>query len=570
MGVLRTVALVGAAGLMAGPAAPSARAQAGATGGALVFEQVGDQPISASDLAFDGEAALWAIRTDVWRLAPGASAWEEVAEPSAHHILPLGSDTLLLGGTNSIRRSVNGGQTFVEVFEEGEALFEAPVAGTLLTGIGIGSGVAYSSDRGATWVMGALNSGTWVPIAEAFAELPPGHPHAGRLVAGCWGGLAYSDDGGQTWQKSNLWEDGGRYLVRSVAVGMDGRVYATVLEAKVAGTRIAASADGGATYEIAYDFGVAIGSVVRLVALPGGADPSVGVLIEVEMDGSVWRSDDGAESFRRVGEVPFLYPLSHLQDVAVDEGGRLYVAAAVPAPEDGEWVYRTVEPVVSASAVETEAEPVNPPVVIPLGGGNFAFTVQLTNTTTVPMTFEAWSAAAGPLTVSPVLGPRAVTLPPGASVTRTLTQRVPGNAPPGTYTYAVNVGDFPGAVLSSDSFTVVKEGTSVIVGGAGSEGWAVSEWGAMAEDPPEAVRLSVLPNPFRSEAAVTLTLAEPAEVTVGVYDVLGRRVALLHEDARSSGPHAFRLNGRGLPAGVYVVRATAGGTVATRTVTRLR
>jgi hypothetical protein len=70
--------------------------------------------------------------------------------------------------------------------------------------------------------------------------------------------------------------------------------------------------------------------------------------------------------------------------------------------------------------------------------------------------------------------------------------------------------------------------------------------------------VEVSPNPFRDTAEVTLTLAEPAEVTAAVYDVLGRRVALLHEGALSSGSHPFTLDGAALPAGVYVVRAVVG------------
>src|SRR5690606_22846876 len=41
------------------------------------------------------------------------------------------------------------------------------------------------------------------------------------------------------------------------------------------------------------------------------------------------------------------------------------------------------------------------------------------------------------------------------------------------------------------------------------------------------VRLEVHPNPSRGSAAVTLTLVHPSEVEVSVYDVLGRRVAVL-------------------------------------------
>jgi hypothetical protein len=82
--------------------------------------------------------------------------------------------------------------------------------------------------------------------------------------------------------------------------------------------------------------------------------------------------------------------------------------------------------------------------------------------------------------------------------------------------------------------------------------------------------LSVVPNPVRNEAAVTLTLTAPSEAAVALYDGLGRRVALLHEGMLEAGSHAFHLDGHGLPAGVYVVRAEASSTVVVRRLTRVR
>jgi hypothetical protein len=58
---------------------------------------------------------------------------------------------------------------------------------------------------------------------------------------------------------------------------------------------------------------------------------------------------------------------------------------------------------------------------------------------------------------------------------------------------------------------------------------------------------------------VTVTLAAPGTVTAAVYDVLGRRVALLHEGALEAGSHALRLNGAGLPSGRYLLRVAAEG-----------
>ncbi len=79
-----------------------------------------------------------------------------------------------------------------------------------------------------------------------------------------------------------------------------------------------------------------------------------------------------------------------------------------------------------------------------------------------------------------------------------------------------------------------------------------SETGAA---PGEAALSAVHPNPVRGRAAFTLSLARPERVTVAVFDVLGRRVAVLHEGPLAAGAHALTLDGSALPAGVYLVRA---------------
>lgn len=87
---------------------------------------------------------------------------------------------------------------------------------------------------------------------------------------------------------------------------------------------------------------------------------------------------------------------------------------------------------------------------------------------------------------------------------------------------------------------------------------------------PGATTLEVYPNPSAGRATAALALAETADVRVVVYDVLGRRVAVLHEGRLAAGAHRFGLDARALPAGIYVVRAESNTFTAARRVTVLR
>ena len=78
-----------------------------------------------------------------------------------------------------------------------------------------------------------------------------------------------------------------------------------------------------------------------------------------------------------------------------------------------------------------------------------------------------------------------------------------------------------------------------------------------APAPDGAGAFAVWPNPARGTATAALSLAVPCpHVEVSVYDVVGRRVLVAHSGALPAGRHAVALDLRGLPAGVYVVRAS--------------
>jgi hypothetical protein len=128
---------------------------------------------------------------------------------------------------------------------------------------------------------------------------------------------------------------------------------------------------------------------------------------------------------------------------------------------------------------------------------------------------------------------------------------------PGVYEGVASVreGDGIGDVLAEVPVTLtVTEGTD-------------------AEDEaaePEASSLAVYPNPSHDRVTVALSLDAASEVRVAVYDVLGREFAVLHEGPLTVGNHEWTFEGRGLPSGLYLVRASAGREVMTTRLTLLR
>ena len=78
------------------------------------------------------------------------------------------------------------------------------------------------------------------------------------------------------------------------------------------------------------------------------------------------------------------------------------------------------------------------------------------------------------------------------------------------------------------------------------------------------------PNPSSGAATVAFRTAAPGEVTLSLFDTLGRRVQRVHDGPLPAGPHELTADVSGLPSGVYVLRLSAGDEAAARRLTVVR
>lgn len=217
--------------------------------------------------------------------------------------------------------------------------------------------------------------------------------------------------------------------------------------------------------------------------------------------------------------------------------------------------------------IDITLNPVNPPIIIPGIGGSFEYEVIIANLETTPVNFDAWidvelpdSSIHGPLIM------RNLTLPPGNSLVRTLTQYVPPNAPWGDYLYRGHVGDYSASqVWDSDSFPFTKAPWESSPGQTGNE-WTLKGWeaqnGAVSSPPPvEFGLLSAYPNPFNASTTITFTVTAAAHVRISVYNLMGREVALLMEGMMGAGLHQIKWDEGGIGSGVYLVALECNGVV---------
>jgi len=238
------------------------------------------------------------------------------------------------------------------------------------------------------------------------------------------------------------------------------------------------------------------------------------------------------------------------------------------------WQYNLQHTGLYASAfvppnLTVDLTPENPPITIPASGGTFNYTLSISNIGASAAVFDGWIEAELPSgsVYGPILLRTNLTLNPGGSITRNLSQSVPASAPAGIYTYRLNTGDYPNTATQFDEF----EFTKLAAGDTGQyiEGWQISGWDEdyslayNAAAPGDFILYNPAPNPFNPTAAINFVLSQSGMVKLTVYAVDGREIAVLHSGWLSAGNHRREFDGRGLSGGLYFTRLEFAGTART-------
>lgn len=91
------------------------------------------------------------------------------------------------------------------------------------------------------------------------------------------------------------------------------------------------------------------------------------------------------------------------------------------------------------------------------------------------------------------------------------------------------------------------------------------------EDKPVAYSLSQnYPNPFNPATVISFELPAASDVTLEVFDILGRRVAVLLDGTVSAGRHEVQFDASNLSSGMYIYRIRANNFVQTRQMTLVK
>jgi hypothetical protein len=250
------------------------------------------------------------------------------------------------------------------------------------------------------------------------------------------------------------------------------------------------------------------------------------------------------------------------QDYVIDQEGRIAYWSVEYDPQE---VIRVIDRLLEqGSNLSVALQPINPPIVIPAGGGSFDYNIAATNSGTSPLSFDVWCMVTLPngSPYGPVLGPVNVTLPAGITIDRDRTQVVPGSAPAGEYIYNAYVGTYPNVTLDSDSFPFTKTGVA-------ESQPPYTEWrntgnpfeetaGSVEDIPRDHLFLHSHPNPFNPATSISFQLPEACWVRLDVFDICGRLTESLLQGFRKAGTYEVTFDASDLTSGIYFYRIEAG------------
>ena len=373
--------------------------------------------------------------------------------------------------------------------------------------VGQPSSIRRSVNGGATWT--TVNGSEEVPVIggprtpDAFFVLPAGHPHAGRLLAG--GGVLYSDDRGATWTEADRAFPGAPGYAHVFAALPSGRVLMS------GQWGVAGSDDGGASYAVSalyQDGRYQLGALAAL-ATPGSAQagaPACGLPDGALCDGAVVIGSDITQP--------------EVQAWWTADGGRTWSApVALPQPVDG------VGSSSVAGVVAVGAGPDGLGRAVAVLGRGLIYTTRDGG--------QTWQA----------VGRLPIILTGASHRTRLLRLGPDGHLWAATILNgSADEWLYRSAEPAEAAFAVAGEAGPGAASGLG---------------------VTVRPNPARGRVEVAVTLAEASAVRVVVVDVLGREVAVVLDETSGAGERVVGVDVASWPAGVYVVRVTAGVQTAT-------
>jgi hypothetical protein len=138
-----------------------------------------------------------------------------------------------------------------------------------------------------------------------------------------------------------------------------------------------------------------------------------------------------------------------------------------------------------------------------------------------------------------------------------------------TYRWYVNEHRFPILVLINCSYTYANGQTSTTTKAAFNSKVIISNITNLNEG--NGLKLQVYPNPYHEKVNISLHIDSKSNVNITVYDIIGKRVALLSDKSEDAGDlnYSFSANDIGLAKGTYIIKVKVNDNETTKKIIEL-
>jgi hypothetical protein len=138
-----------------------------------------------------------------------------------------------------------------------------------------------------------------------------------------------------------------------------------------------------------------------------------------------------------------------------------------------------------------------------------------------------------------------------------------------THRWYVNEHRFPILVLIKSDYTFENGQTSSATKAAYNSKVLITNSSLTSES--SAYRIEVSPNPYYDIVNISLHIEQKSKINITVYDLIGKRVALLADRIEESGDFTFNFSakGLGLARGTYIVKVRVNSSETTRKILEL-
>jgi Secretion system C-terminal sorting domain len=475
------------------------------------WENIGMDSLYIFDIAIDDSANIYVgALGGVYKSTYNGVTWNLKMPIGVHKIAIDQNGYIYIAGNPAVYKSTDGGNTYFQIAQSipTNEFYDIEFIPNWTLFLSSFVGVYYSNNEGVSWFPTSFTG---------FGAIDIGINTNGIMFFGnstaSWFGIYRSSDFGFTWERLQPW-----FAVQSLAYLNDGNVLAGCYDINSGQSDIYKSTDNGDTWENTNTFN---GSDYTFSDFELDTNNDLYLALGGSEERGVYLSINDGISWSNIG----LSNVGQVLCLAIDSSGYVYAGTS----NDG--IFRSPGRTVPVELISFIGKAENGHVILnwttATETNNRGFEIERLKDSKIEKLEDLPTGQAGWENIGFVEGNGTTTQPQSYSFTD-------NDNLTGTYKYKLKQIDFDGSFKYS----------SVLV--------------VSISNPIDFSLEQNYPNPFNPTTTIKYSIPKEENVTLKVFDVLGREVVTLINEEQKAGEYTVGFDGSKLSSGIYFYKLTSG------------